>query len=135
MTPISILKAVGLKFVFAFKHPSEVGHVAGEVVVGLQPLADLVLAASIPWAVPLYNEAVSLIKNTEIASAVATNGASGTGLAKAAFVMQQLEPIALKLLKDHGVANPTQAQIERYVTGAWMTMDAFSLEEGAKPTP
>jgi hypothetical protein len=63
--------------------------------------------------------------NTEIASAVATNSASGTGLQKASLVADAFEPILLALLKGKGVENPTRAQIERYVAGAFETLDAI----------
>jgi hypothetical protein len=103
------------------------------LVVGTEPLMNLVLGASIPWAVPLYDKAVDLIKNSEIASAVATNGASGTGLAKAAVVATQFEPFVLELLKGKGVVSPTRTQIERYVAGAVETLDAF--EAMVTPVP
>lgn len=78
-----------------------------------------------PWATPLYAQAVNLIKNAEIGSAVATGGASGTGPTKATFVATQLEPIVLELLKGKGVVSPTRAQVEKYVEGAVATLDVF----------
>ena len=59
------------------------------------------------------------------ASAVATNGASGQGLHKASIVADVFEPILLELLRGKGVVSPTRAQIERYVAGAFETLDAF----------
>jgi predicted TIM-barrel enzyme len=128
MTPISVLKALGLKFKVVFKDAPKVVKVGEEVIVDAQPLVDIALGASLPWLVPLYNEAVALIKASEVASAVATGGASGNGLANAAFVARELEPIALKLLVDHGVSSPTAEQIKMYIDGTVMTMNAFSAK-------
>jgi hypothetical protein len=122
---VSILKAVGLVFRDIFRNAGKVEPVAGEVMVGTEPLAKLFLGLAVPWAVPRYDQAVQLIKNTEIASAVQTNGASGTGLQKASVVATAFEPLVLEMLKGKGVVSPTRAQIERYVEGAVMTLDAF----------
>jgi hypothetical protein len=128
MTPISVLKALGLKFKVTFKDAPKIEKVGEEVIVDAQPLVDIALTASLPWLVPLYNEAVSLIKASEVASAVASNGASGNGLTNAAFVATELEPIALRLLADHGVSNPTAEQIKMYIDGTVMTLNAFSAK-------
>jgi len=139
MGPISVLKTIGLTFKHAFKDRAKIEKVGEEIMVEGQPLIDTLLTASVPWAVPLYNEAVTLIKNSEIASAVATDGAEGTGDSKAAFVIKQFEPIALKLLQGHGVSNPTADQLQRYIDGAVETMDAFdamvALEHAVTPAP
>lgn len=99
----------------------------GGVMVEAEPIVDIVLDGSIPWAVPLYNMTVEYIKAAEAKGAV--TGASKEE--KAASVALTLLPLARILLANlqHGVITPTEESILKYIAGAVATLGAFDVKD------
>lgn len=110
----SVLSKIGNFFKTFFSDVVKIGEVA-------EPVIDLAL----PGIAPLYNSALNAIVAAEAASA----GATGTGPQKLAYVVGEIEPIALAWLKSNNITmDTTQFQ-------AWISAIVASLNLIPAPTP
>lgn len=104
----SILKTIGsdVKRVFTW-----IGSPAGQTTI---TTAGAVVEAVDPGLTGIVTLAETWIKNAFTVEALATAAASqhGTGVQKAAAVMQQVMPAVLQYAKSAGLPNPDAAQIQ-----------------------
>lgn len=111
----------------------KLGHVALQILTfGAIAAKDAapIIAIWNPMLATLITTTAQQIILAEAAGANAANNApSGTtGAAKAALVIAAIEPLAVQVAKQYGLANPSQEQLQKFVDGIVASLNAFGVD-------
>lgn len=117
----------------------KLGHVALQIItfgaIAAKDAAPIIAVFNPSLAALLTTTAQQIIAAEAAGTSAAANAPAGsTGAAKSALVIASIQPIAVQVAKEYGLANPSQEQLQNFVNGIVASLNAFGVDLASPST-